>query len=169
MAGESAAYRPRPRPPGTAARHIASPAPRLRERAQAAVAEPFVGVTADGRDEPGLFPIRATGASTEPMWRAAEAYLGSLSAEQRGARKAGRGTGTPVQSFFAWAGECGDESVSSYRVQSPVLLIEFDHQAGIALDNDVPTRTHIHTVVRTPNGNDSGRDILRQHVAARET
>jgi hypothetical protein len=27
----------------------------------------------------------------------------------------------------------------------------------------VPTRHHIHTVVRIPNGNDYGRDLLRQH------
>ena len=33
----------------------------------------------------------------------------------------------------------------------------------IALDNDEPARTHIHTIVRTPNGNDYGRDLLRQH------
>ncbi|NRP74564.1 hypothetical protein ILFOPFJJ_05486 [Ensifer psoraleae] len=26
-----------------------------------------------------------------------------------------------------------------------------------------PTRGHIHTVVRTPNGNDYGKDLLRQH------
>jgi len=26
-------------------------------------------------------------------------------------------------------------------------------------------RTHIHTVVRTPNGNDYGKDLLRQHYA----
>ena len=44
-----------------------------------------------------------------------------------------------------------------------MVLIEFDHQAGISLDNDEPTRNHIHTVVRTPNGNDYGKDLLRQH------
>ena len=40
-----------------------------------------------------------------------------------------------------------------------------DHQRGIAFDNDAPSRQHIHTVVRTPNGNDYGRDLLRQHHA----
>jgi hypothetical protein len=28
----------------------------------------------------------------------------------------------------------------------------------------VPTRQHIHTIVRTPNGNDYGKDLLRQHL-----
>jgi hypothetical protein len=55
--------------------------------------------------------------------------------------------------------------IDVYRVHSPVLLIEFDHQRGIALDNDSLSRQHIHTVVRTPNGNDYGKDLLRQHYA----
>ncbi|HZT52439.1 MAG TPA: DUF3500 domain-containing protein [Stellaceae bacterium] len=67
--------------------------------------------------------------------------------------------------WFAWIGRCDDESPFYYRVHSPVILIEFDHQPGIALANDEPTRNHIHTVVRTPNGNDYGRDLLRQHYA----
>jgi Protein of unknown function (DUF3500) len=44
-----------------------------------------------------------------------------------------------------------------------ISTIEFDHQRGVALDNDAPSRQHIHTVVRTPNGNDYGMDLLRQH------
>ena len=64
---------------------------------------------------------------------------------------------------FAWMGGTDEDSVFYYRVHSPVVLIEFDHQGGIFLDNDEPTRNHIHTVVRTPNGNDYGKDLLRQH------
>jgi hypothetical protein len=66
---------------------------------------------------------------------------------------------------FAWIGACDESSPFYYRVRSPVVLIEFDHQWGIHLDNDEPTRAHIHTVVRTPNGNDYGKDLLRQHYA----
>ena len=52
-----------------------------------------------------------------------------------------------------------------------MILIEFDHQrpAGLrhlAGDPGVPNREHIHTVVRTPNGNDYGKDLLRQHYEA---
>lgn len=67
---------------------------------------------------------------------------------------------------FAWIGETEPNSVFYYRIHSPVILIEFDHQTPIALDYlepDQPTREHIHTVVRTPNGNDYGKDLLRQH------
>ncbi len=64
---------------------------------------------------------------------------------------------------FAWMGGTDEESIFYYRVHSPVILIEFDHQSGIALESDGPSRNHIHTVVRTPNGNDYGKDLLRQH------
>ncbi|HVB06174.1 MAG TPA: DUF3500 domain-containing protein [Acidimicrobiales bacterium] len=66
---------------------------------------------------------------------------------------------------FAWMGGRGDDDPFYYRVHSPVLLIEFDHLAGIAFDNDEPTRNHVHSVVRTPNGNDYGADLLAQHHA----
>lgn len=66
--------------------------------------------------------------------------------------------------YFGWIGGTAADSVFYYRIHSPVILIEFDHQRPIALDRaGEPTRNHIHTVVRTPNGNDYGRDLLRQH------
>jgi hypothetical protein len=42
-------------------------------------------------------------------------------------------------------------------------MIEFDHHPGVIFDNDIPTRDHIHTLMRTPNGGDYGADLLRQH------
>jgi hypothetical protein len=68
------------------------------------------------------------------------------------------------QTWFAWIGESGPESVFYYRIHSPVILIEFDHQTPVALEGPrVPGRRHVHTVVRTPNGNDYGKDLLKQH------
>ena len=67
---------------------------------------------------------------------------------------------------FAWIGGTETNSVFYYRIHSPVVLIEFDHQNPIALrhlERGKPTREHIHSVVRTPNGNDYGKDLLRQH------
>jgi hypothetical protein len=69
---------------------------------------------------------------------------------------------------FAWIGGQDDKSVYYYRIHSPVILIEFDHQrpanlARFAKDRNAPDRQHIHCVVRTPNGNDYGKDLLRQH------
>jgi hypothetical protein len=69
------------------------------------------------------------------------------------------------ETHFAWIGPFGEASPFYYRILSPVILVEFDHQSGIIYDNDTPSRDHIHTVVRTPNGNDYGKDLLRQHYA----
>lgn len=56
-----------------------------------------------------------------------------------------------------------------YRIHSPVILIEFDHHGPIALRDPSkprpgPSKAHIHTVVRTPNGNDYGKDLLKEHL-----
>lgn len=72
------------------------------------------------------------------------------------------------ETYFAWVGDTGADAVFYYRIQSPVILIEFDHESpgpeGQYLNlAQVPSRNHIHTVVRTPNGNDYGKDLLRQH------
>jgi Protein of unknown function (DUF3500) len=68
--------------------------------------------------------------------------------------------------YFSWIGGTEASGVFYYRIHSPVILIEFDHQRPIALaKSQIPTRNHIHTVVRTPNGNDYGKDLLRQHHA----
>ena len=70
--------------------------------------------------------------------------------------------------WFAWIGGTQEDSVYYYRIQSPVILIEFDHQLPVGLRHltanpNVPYHEHIHTVIRTPNGNDYGKDLLRQH------
>ena len=74
---------------------------------------------------------------------------------------------------FAWIGGDADDSVFYYRIHSPVVLIEFDHQRPantrhLHKDPQQPIRDHIHVVVRTPNGNDYGKDLLRQHHAQHE-
>jgi hypothetical protein len=73
-----------------------------------------------------------------------------------------------ADTYFAWIGGAADDSVFYYRIHSPVLLIEFDHQLPVgtrrvAANPKVPDREHVHTVIRTPNGNDYGKDLLRQH------
>jgi hypothetical protein len=70
--------------------------------------------------------------------------------------------------WFAWIGGTEPQSVFYYRIHSPVILIEFDHQQTVGLrhlvsDPRLPNREHIHAVVRTPNGNDYGKDLLKQH------
>ena len=68
-----------------------------------------------------------------------------------------------AETHFCWAGGLGDDSPFYYRIQSPVVLIEFDHQSGVVLKNPEPKKFHVHTIVHTPNGNDFGMDLLRLH------
>ena len=43
-----------------------------------------------------------------------------------------------------------------------MLIAELDHHCGVFLDYDTPQPFHIHTVLRTPHGNDYGRAWVRQ-------
>lgn len=64
---------------------------------------------------------------------------------------------------FCWIGGTDDSDTFYYRIQSPVVMIEFDQHSGVFLANKEPAKFHIHTIVRTPNGNDYGFDLLRMH------
>lgn len=75
------------------------------------------------------------------------------------------------QTWFAWIGGSEKDGVYYYRIHSPVVMIEFDHQLPVGIrqlvaNPRVPFHEHIHVVVRTPNGNDYGKDLLKQHYAA---
>ena len=71
------------------------------------------------------------------------------------------------ETYFAWVGDTGDDAVFYYRIHSPVILIEYDQQRPVGMRRQFPdrkpNRQHVHVVVRTPNGNDYGKDLLRQH------
>ncbi|GAA2697584.1 DUF3500 domain-containing protein [Actinoplanes palleronii] len=70
------------------------------------------------------------------------------------------------ETWFSWIGPADGVSPFYYRVQSPVVLVEFDNHTGVWLTNTAPARFHVHTLVRTPNGNDYGKDLIRQHYAS---
>ncbi|KAJ5523949.1 hypothetical protein N7494_010599 [Penicillium frequentans] len=63
--------------------------------------------------------------------------------------------------WLMWMGKYTDEDPFHFRINSPVLICEFDHECGMYLSNSAPGRFHVHSVVRTPNGNDYGRELLR--------
>ena len=73
------------------------------------------------------------------------------------------------ETHFTWVQGNNIESPFYYRIHSPVILIEFDHQTPVFLYDKTkprsgPVKTHIHIVVRTPNGNDYGKDLLKEHL-----
>ncbi|VBB72689.1 Putative protein of unknown function [Podospora comata] len=71
------------------------------------------------------------------------------------------------ETYFCWIGGFGDHDAFYYRVQSPVILVEFDHHSGVFLTNKEPAKFHIHTLLRTPNGGDYGmalRGLVKEGV-----
>ncbi len=66
------------------------------------------------------------------------------------------------ETYFVWYGGWQPGDVYYYRVQSPVIIAELDHHCGVFLDIHTPKPFHIHTVVRTPNGNDYARALVDQ-------
>lgn len=69
------------------------------------------------------------------------------------------------ETYFAWIGDWEtDDAAYYYRIHSPVVLIQCDCQGPLALDGDGPSQNHIHTLIRTPNGNDYGMDLLKLHL-----
>ncbi|MFC8102693.1 DUF3500 domain-containing protein [Streptomyces sp. NPDC057363] len=71
---------------------------------------------------------------------------------------------------IAWSGGTGASDAFYVRVHSPVVWVEVDCQspgplAGAydATQGGAPTQKHVHSIIRTPNGNDYGRELLRQH------
>jgi hypothetical protein len=66
------------------------------------------------------------------------------------------------ETWFSWIGGSAPGDVFYYRLQSPVVIAELDHHCGVFLDYDTPQPFHVHTVLRTPHGNDYGRAWVRQ-------
>ncbi|MFD6165480.1 DUF3500 domain-containing protein [Oerskovia sp. NPDC060287] len=64
--------------------------------------------------------------------------------------------------WFAWYGATDGSQPFYFRLQSPVILAELDHHAGVWLNNKLPARFHVHTTLRLPNGNDYGRAYIAQ-------
>lgn len=72
------------------------------------------------------------------------------------------------ETYFSWIGSKDGSGAFYYRIHSPVVMIEFDHQKPIFLEGSTPNRKHVHTIVRTPNGNDYGKDLLQKHLELHE-
>ncbi|KAH8913638.1 hypothetical protein BT69DRAFT_1291253, partial [Atractiella rhizophila] len=73
----------------------------------------------------------------------------------------------PDETYFSWIGGCGPDDAFYYRVQSPTIVVEFDHHSGVFLTNTEPKKFHIHTLLRMPNAGDYGL-ALRRKIGARQ-
>ena len=130
---------------------------------------PMAAANADNLvlDYQGLPGSELTGSQRQQLLELVRTYVGNLTDPQAEVHMNAIGQHLD-ETHFAWIGGIDADAVFYYRIHSPVILIEFDHQnpVGTLMKNPAgqPTRDHIHTVVRTPNGNDYGKDLLRQHL-----
>ncbi|MET0864027.1 MAG: DUF3500 domain-containing protein [Nakamurella sp.] len=100
-------------------------------------------------------------AAQELVLSIAEQFVALLPAGPRAARLRQIRDHLP-ETWFCWIGGHQDGDVFYYRLQSPVIIAELDHHCGVFLDYDTPKPFHVHTVLRTPHGNDYGRAYVRQ-------
>lgn len=67
------------------------------------------------------------------------------------------------ETWWCWIGGHGDDDPFYFRIQSPVIMLEFDHHSGMWLSNEDPAKFHVHVITRIPNGNDYGKALLKLH------
>jgi hypothetical protein len=97
-------------------------------------------------------------------WAVVEEFVSLLPAGPRAARLR-EVVAHRDETWFSWIGGHERGDVFYYRIQSPVIIVELDHHCGVFLDYDTPKPFHIHTVMRTPHGNDYGRAWVGQWQA----
>ncbi|MCI3277959.1 DUF3500 domain-containing protein [Streptomyces cylindrosporus] len=117
----------------------------------------------------GIRATALTAAQRKKLLAVAEAFVDRAKADVARARMAEIRAHLD-DTYAAWIGGTGDDDPFYLRVHSPVVWIEVDCQAAGPLGGaygktraDGPSQLHIHSVVRTPNGNDYGSELLRQH------
>lgn len=124
----------------------------------------FTGAFSDNvvLDYEGISAAELTDTQIGLLIRLIEVYVGRLSDEIADVKMAEvrKHLGS---TYFSWMGATSTDSVFYYRVHSPVILLEFDHEPGIVFKGAEPMKSHVHTMMRTPNGNDYGIDYIRQH------
>lgn len=112
----------------------------------------------------GIRASELTDAQWDLLRRVAEDFLLLLTEPQRALALADvdRHRG---ETHFSWYGATDGSQPFYFRIQSPVILSELDHHAGVWLNNRLPARFHVHTTLRLPNGNDYARAYLAQWAA----
>lgn len=67
------------------------------------------------------------------------------------------------ETYFSWIGGYGNNDAFYFRIQSSVVVLEFDHHSGVFLSNTEPKKFHTHTIVRMPNAGDYGQALREKN------
>lgn len=68
------------------------------------------------------------------------------------------------ETYFAWLGPVHADSPFYFRIHSPVVMDELDHQDGIMLPGQSTKQYRVHTTQRLPNRGDYGAALLDEWV-----
>lgn len=163
-----AALTPAQRRQATVYEHMVDPA-MPHERVHPGDERHLAGAFQDNRQIPpeGLCVAEFGSRAQELVLEVVEDFVSLLPAGPRAARMREVRDYLP-QTWFSWIGGHRSGDVFYYRIQSPVVITELDHHCGVFLNNTTPEPFHVHTVMRTPNGNDYGRAYLRQWLRQRD-
>jgi len=117
----------------------------------------------------GIKASELDSAQLAKLWTIVELFVGNVN-EGHAEVKMVEARAHVDETHFSWHGSTADDVPMYYRVHSPVLLIELDSQdlgpIGKAMGWPAGmTQRHIHAIIRTPNGNDYGKDLLALHLA----
>ncbi|MFC8342229.1 DUF3500 domain-containing protein [Streptomyces sp. NPDC057280] len=117
----------------------------------------------------GLKGSKLTAAQRKKLLGVVEAFVGRAKADAAKVRMAEVAQHLS-DTYVTWAGGTGDTDAFYIRVHSPVVWVEVDCQAPGPLagaygatQGSGATQKHVHSIIRTPNGNDYGKELLRQH------
>ncbi|UDY23453.1 DUF3500 domain-containing protein [Nocardioides sp. Kera G14] len=121
------------------------------------------GAFRDNRVVPyeGIRVAELDDAQQQLVRRIAEDFLLLLTEEQRALTLA-EYDAQLSDTWFSWYGATDGSQPFYFRIQSPVIIAELDHHAGVWLSNRLPARFHVHTTLRHPNGNDYGKALIAQ-------
>ncbi|MFG3033570.1 DUF3500 domain-containing protein [Streptomyces sp. NPDC048253] len=117
----------------------------------------------------GIAASELNSAQLAKLWKIVELFVGNVD-EGHAKVKMAEIKKHKDDTHFSWHGATTDDTPMYYRIHSPVVLIELDSQdlgpIGKAAGWDAGmTQRHIHAIIRTPNGNDYGKDLLALHLA----
>ncbi|MEU6192148.1 DUF3500 domain-containing protein [Streptomyces sp. NPDC047061] len=117
----------------------------------------------------GLKGSKLTAAQRKKLLGIVEAFVGRAKADAAKVRMSEVAKHIS-DTYVTWAGGIADDSAFYVRVHSPVVWVEVDCQAPGPLagaygatPGSGATQKHVHSIIRTPNGNDYGKELLRQH------
>lgn len=110
----------------------------------------------------GITPAELTAEQQKLLVDLIEVYLTRIPEGHRDQRRRQIMQYFDESTYISWIGDPASLPFY-YRIQSPSVVIEFDHHPGLGFTGPLePIPEHVHTLMRMPNGGDYGFALLDQ-------